>query len=103
MHILRHGRLLFSEDTFTELEQRLWRPKLDRYVSVDMRKAMLHDWTAAADWVPVHGTLQRFSRDLDDDKFIHAAVAGRADAGAGSSLVFCALVAATCQQTPSCE
>lgn len=95
MHILRHGRLLFSEDTFTELEQRLWRPKFDR-------------------------SPQRFSRDPDDDKFRHAAVAGRADVlisgdghllelhgcgvtGAGSSLVFCALVAATCQQTPSCE
>jgi len=78
-HLLLHGRVLFSEDTFAELEQRLWRPKFDRYVSTDMRKALLHDWAAAAEWVPVHGTPQRFSRDPDDDKFIHAAVAGRAD------------------------
>lgn len=79
MHLLLHGRVLFSEHTFAELEQRLWRPKFDRYVSADMRKALLHDWAAAAEWVPVHGNPQCFSRDPDDDKFIHAAMAGRAD------------------------
>jgi uncharacterized protein len=79
-HLLRQGRVLFSEATFAELEQRLWRPKFDRYVSPEIRRALLHDWAAAAEWVPVHDAAERFSRDPDDDKFIHAAVAGRADA-----------------------
>lgn len=79
-HVLRHGRVLFSEATFAELEQRLWRPKFDRYVSLDMRKSLLHDWAAAAEWVPmpVHSVTPRFSQDPDDDKFIHAAMAGGA-------------------------
>ena len=32
-----------------------------------------------AEWVAVPDSIERFSRDPDDDKFIHAALAGRAD------------------------
>ena len=78
-HLLQHGRVLFSDATFTELEQRLWRPKFDRYVSTGLRKALLHDWSAVAEWVAVPDSIERFSRDPDDDKFIHAALAGRAE------------------------
>ncbi|HRC39412.1 MAG TPA: PIN family protein, partial [Rubrivivax sp.] len=49
-HLLQHGRVLFSDATFTELEQRLWRPKFDRYVSTGLRKALLHDWAAVAEY-----------------------------------------------------
>ena len=81
MHILRHGRLLFSEDTFTELEQRLWRPKFDR-------------------------SPQRFSRDPDDDKFRHAAVAGRADvliSGDGHLLELHGCGVKSCLLRPRCD
>lgn len=78
-HLLLRGRVLFSDATFAELEHRLWRPKFDRYVSADMRKSLLHDWAAAAEWVAVREVAECFSRDPDDDKFIHAALAGRAD------------------------
>ena len=77
-HLLRHGRVLFSEATFAGLEQRLWRPKFDRYVSVDVRKALLHDWAAVAEWVRMEPVSERFSRDPDDDKFVQAAIAGGA-------------------------
>ena len=75
--LLQHGRLVFSEATFAELETRLWRPKFDRYLTLERRQRLLHDLNAAAHWVEVPAALaaQRFSRDASDDAFIHAAMA----------------------------
>jgi putative PIN family toxin of toxin-antitoxin system len=74
--VLLRGRLVMSPPTFAELESRLWKPKFDRYLSVDLRKRLLHDLNAAAHWVdltePV--TASTHSRDVDDDKFIHTAL-----------------------------
>ena len=81
-HVLAHGHILFSEATFAELETRLWRPKFDRYLSIESRKQLLHDFRAVALWVNVPhdvGT-RKFSRDPDDDKFLHVALAGGAAA-----------------------
>ena len=50
-HILTHGRLVFSSATFEELRSRLYRPKFDIYLSLDMREALLHDFSASAKWV----------------------------------------------------
>ena len=49
--VLEHGRLLFSRDTFSELETRLWVPKFHRYLTLEHRRALLHDFSAAAEWV----------------------------------------------------
>ncbi|WP_296805255.1 putative toxin-antitoxin system toxin component, PIN family [Thiocapsa sp.] len=80
--ILEHGRLLFSRETFAELETRLWRPKFDRYLTLEQRQALLHDFSAATDWVELdqhdHDRM-RFSRDPDDDKFVWTALVGDAD------------------------
>ncbi len=79
-HVLQHGRLLFSSTTFAELHTRLWRPKFDRYLSLEDRKQLLHDFGAAGVWVDVPPAIQsiRYSRDADDDAFIHTAQAGNA-------------------------
>ena len=78
--ILAQGRILFSEATFTELETRLWRPKFDRYLSLESRKSLLHDFRAVGSWVNVPPAIgaRHFSRDVDDDKFLHLALAGAA-------------------------
>lgn len=39
---------VFSAATFAELEARLWKPKFDRYLSMEIRRAILHDVNAAA-------------------------------------------------------
>jgi putative PIN family toxin of toxin-antitoxin system len=79
-HVLEQGRPVFSAATFSELEARLWLPKFDRYVSMDNRKALLHDVEALAYWteVPAEIEAQTFCRDPDDDKFIQAAMAAKA-------------------------
>jgi putative PIN family toxin of toxin-antitoxin system len=70
-------RIVFSPATFAELETRLWRPKFDPYLSMEQRALLLHDLGAVADWVE-HTDTTRFSRDADDDKFVHAALAAQA-------------------------
>lgn len=80
--VLEHGRLLFSPETFVELETRLWRPKFDRYLTLEQRQSLLHDFSAAAEWVELDQNDRDrmcFSRDPDDDKFVWTAVVGGAD------------------------
>jgi uncharacterized protein len=79
--VVRHGQPVLTLETFEELKQRLWKPKFDRYVTLENRKQLLHDIDAVACWVDVTRTISElaFSRDAEDDKFIHAALA----AGAG--------------------
>lgn len=71
--VLAHARLVFSKPTFEELRTRLYRPKFDRYISLDMRERVLRDLSACAVWVAIddHGP---WSRDPDDDKFIATAL-----------------------------
>ncbi len=76
-HVLVHSRLVFSLATFTELETRLWKPKFDRYVSLEMRRSLLADLSAVAEWVEPTSAA-RHSRDADDDALIHAAIEGGA-------------------------
>ena len=78
--VLQMGVPVFSKATFAELEARLWKPKFDRYLSMDTRRAILHDANAVAHWVDIPADLaaKTYSRDPDDDKFIHTALAASA-------------------------
>lgn len=71
---------VFSVSTFAELETRLRKPKFDRYLSLELRRRILHDLNAAALWVEIPASIaaQPHSRDPDDDKFIHTALAAQA-------------------------
>jgi putative PIN family toxin of toxin-antitoxin system len=79
-HILAQGAVVFSAATFQELQTRLWKPKFDRYLSADLRRQLLHDAAAAAVWVEIPPPLaaQTYSRDPQDDMFIHTALAAGA-------------------------
>jgi putative PIN family toxin of toxin-antitoxin system len=78
--VLLAGRLVFSQTTFAEFETRIWKPKFDRHLSVEIRRRLLRDFNASALWVePTHEVAsQAFSRDRSDDPFIHAALAADA-------------------------
>lgn len=78
--LILHATLVFSQQTFEEFETRLWRPKFDRYIDIERRNLLLHDLSAIADWVTVPDmTGTRYSRDPDDDVFVHTALAGKVD------------------------
>lgn len=76
--VVQTGLPVFSPGTFAELDERLWRPKFDRYVTLEQRKALLRDIQSIALWVdvPPEIAVKTFCRDPADDKFIHAALAG---------------------------
>ena len=78
--IIAEGQPVFTDSTFAELETRLWRPKFDRYLNMEIRKEFLHDLSGLARWadVPKSIAIQAFSRDIDDGKFVHAALAANA-------------------------
>ena len=72
-HILNNGFLVFSTATFEELRSRIYRPKFDVYLSLDMREGLLHDFSASARWVEPD-TVLPYSRDPSDDEFIATAM-----------------------------
>lgn len=74
---LAHHRLVFSQPTFDELRTRLFRPKFDRYISLELRESLLHDLNASAVWVDI-GESDFYCRDRDDDKFIETALKAQA-------------------------
>ena len=78
--LLTQAQIVFSEHTFAELKTRLWKPKFDRYITMERRHSLLHDFNAVAHWVDVSAQIAsvRYSRDATDDAFIHAALAAGA-------------------------
>jgi uncharacterized protein len=79
--VLAFGRPVFSDNTFAELQSRLWLPKFDRYISMELRRAILHDLRATGQWIRVPERIQSqsFCREASNDMFIHAALAARAE------------------------
>lgn len=75
---LKHGVVLFSEPSMSELTEVLFRPKFERYVSSEERTLFLRQLGAAAEFVPII-QLVRECRDPKDDKFLEVALNGRAD------------------------
>jgi putative PIN family toxin of toxin-antitoxin system len=73
-HLLANARLVFSPPTFEELRSRIYRPKFDPYISLDLRERILRDVSACAVWVEIGPTMSGWSRDPDDDKFIATAL-----------------------------
>jgi uncharacterized protein len=78
--VLAVGALAFSSQTFAELESRLWKPKFDRFLSIELRNRLLGEFSASACWVEISADIgrRRFSRDPDDDALVHAALAADA-------------------------
>ena len=79
-YFVAHGKLVFSEETYEEFYSRLWRPKFDRYISRELRKAILLDFSNIADWVEIKSIKNKMnlSRDKDDNKFLDVAITASA-------------------------
>ena len=76
-HAVAHGQLIGTDETIRELVDRLLAPKFDRYVSRAARETLLRRLQPIIEVVPVT-QLIRACRDPRDDKFLEAAVNGRA-------------------------
>jgi uncharacterized protein len=71
------GQLLVSEETITELEEVLRRPKFDKYVREEKRLEFLAALVRDAEVIEVT-ELVRECRDPKDNKFLALAVSGKA-------------------------
>jgi putative PIN family toxin of toxin-antitoxin system len=77
-HAIQHGRLIGTEETLREFAVKLLLPKFDAYVSRTAREALVRSFLPIVEIVPVTQVI-RACRDPKDDKFLEAAVNGRAD------------------------
>src|SRR5579863_2355484 len=72
-----NGVLLVSDATMNELADVLARPKFDRYISLEDRQQFLRLLGRLAEFVPIVYPV-RECRDPKDDKFLEAALNGKA-------------------------
>ncbi len=72
------GVLLFSDETFGELQTRFGRSKFDRYVGREARGVFLAQIQAVSEWVSIVNA-KLGCRDPEDDKLLETALLGRAD------------------------
>ena len=73
-----NGIVLFSDETFSELRDRILGSKFDPYVGRESRVAFVALIAAVAEWVPIAGA-KLGCRDPTDDKILETALMGRAD------------------------
>ena len=73
-----NGELLFSDQTFDELQTRIWRPKFDSYISRNSRGIYLAQLKTVTAWVSI-ARAKMGCRDPDDDMFLETALIGDAD------------------------
>lgn len=78
-HALALGVPLVSDDTLAELADVLSRPRFDRYVTLQERQRFVQLLLGVARRVPITHRV-RACRDPKDDKFLHVALNGRAEA-----------------------
>ena len=73
-----NAQLVATMETLRELIEKLHSPKFDRYVRRERRDALLERVASLVEIIDVLQSI-RASRDAKDDKFLEAAVNGRAD------------------------
>lgn len=74
----RNGVLLFSRESFSELQSRILRPKFDPYVEREDRLVFLAQLRAVAEHVSIAGA-KLGCRDPGDDMILETALMGEAD------------------------
>jgi putative PIN family toxin of toxin-antitoxin system len=73
-----HAQLVATIETLRELIEKVHSPKYDRYVRREQRDSLLERVASLVEIIDVIQSI-RASRDPLDDKFLEAAVNGRAD------------------------
>lgn len=74
-YIRTYGEFIFSEETFKEVARVLYRPKFDRYISIQSRDKLIHDLIEISTFVSPQ---KKYSicRDVKDNMFLDIAVEG---------------------------
>lgn len=72
------GKILYSDATYTELQQVLFRRKFDKYLTLEERNIFLLKLANDSPSIEIQEKIQA-CRDVKDDKFLELAVNGNAD------------------------
>ena len=72
------GIILYSDATFTELQQVIFRPKFNKYMTLEERNIFLFKFIDESKFVEIKEEI-RACRDTKDDKFLELAVNGNAN------------------------
>ena len=75
---LEKGKILISNETFSELKRILLKEKFDKYADRDLRKAFLSEFLSISQKIKIERKVKA-SRDKKDDQFLDVAVNGKAD------------------------
>lgn len=75
---IRSSQILFSLDTWHELEDVLLREKFDRYKAIEVRYRYLKYLSEIVETISVHTSVS-VCRHPKDDKFLELAIDGRVD------------------------
>jgi uncharacterized protein len=72
------GKILMSSSVLLEIEEVLFRPKFDKYVTTIERRFFLSNFLKTVEFVEV-GEIVKICRDPKDDKILALALNGKAD------------------------
>ena len=75
---MNHCEVVTSSETWGELSEVLFRPKFDKFLSLDARRGLIELWSAYVLRVPIENAVFD-CRDPKDNKFLALALAGKAD------------------------
>lgn len=75
---LENGKILISNETFSELKRILLKEKFDKYADRDLRKAFLSEFLTISQKIKIERKVEA-SRDKKDNQFLDVAVNGKAD------------------------
>ena len=74
----KQGTILYSDATFTELQQVLDRHKFDKYITLEEKNIFLFKLANEAESVEIKAKIKA-CRDAKDDKFLELAINGNAN------------------------
>ncbi|MHC5855319.1 putative toxin-antitoxin system toxin component, PIN family [Nostoc sp.] len=72
------GVIILSNSVLSELEEVLYRPKFDRYLTKERRQEFLEDLTENAQFIDVTEQIDE-CRDPKDNKYLELALSGQAE------------------------
>ncbi|WP_229456123.1 putative toxin-antitoxin system toxin component, PIN family [Nostoc sp. CHAB 5715] len=72
------GVILLSNSVLSELEEVLYRPKFDRYLTKERRQEFLENLTENCQFIDVTEQINE-CRDLKDNKYLELALSGQAE------------------------
>ena len=76
-YVRRHGTVLASTDTLSELREVIRRPRFDRYLLEGQRREFMYDLEQDSELIPITHSVTA-CRDPKDDKFLELAISGNA-------------------------